>query len=44
MTGVDQLMQRYRLEKVEGRTYRFTTSSAREIAYLLDDVELVVLR
>lgn len=44
VTGVDQLMQRYRLEKVQGRTYRFTTSSAREIAYLLDDIELVVLR
>lgn len=44
VTGVDRLMQRYRLEKVAGRTYRFTTSSAREIAYLLDDIELVVLR
>jgi D-amino peptidase len=45
VTGVDQLMQKYRLEKPEaGRTYRFTTNSAREIAYLLDDIERVVLR
>ncbi len=45
VTGVDQLMQRYRLQKPEaGRSYRFTTSSAREIAYLLDEIELVVLR
>lgn len=45
VTGVDQLMQRYRLEKPEaGRTYRMTTSSAREIAYLLDEIERVVLR
>ncbi|HEY0306008.1 MAG TPA: M55 family metallopeptidase [Longimicrobiales bacterium] len=45
VTGVDQLMQRYRLTKPEaGRTYRMTTSSAREIAYLLDEIERVVLR
>ena len=44
VSGVDQLMQRYRLEKGAGRTYRFTTSSAREIAYLLDAIERVVLR
>lgn len=44
VTGVDQLIQRYRLEKAEGRTYRLTTNSAREIAYLLDDIERVVLR
>ncbi|HEY0671934.1 MAG TPA: M55 family metallopeptidase [Longimicrobiales bacterium] len=44
VTGVDQLAQRYRLQKGEGRTYRMTTSSAREIAYLLDEIERVVLR
>lgn len=45
VTGVDQLMQRYRLQKPEpGRTYRMTTSSARELAYLIDEIERVVLR
>jgi D-amino peptidase len=44
VTGVDQLIQRYRLEKAEGRTYRLTTNSARELAYLIDEIERVVLR
>jgi D-amino peptidase len=44
VTGVDQLIQRYRLEKGEGRTYRMTTNSAREVAYLIDEIERVVLR
>ena len=44
VTGVDQLAQKYRLQKGEGRTYRMTTSSAREIAWLLDEIERVVLR
>jgi D-amino peptidase len=45
VSGVDQLMQRYRLQKPEpGRTYRMTTNSAREIAYLIDEIERVVLR
>src|SRR5688572_11366188 len=44
VTGVDQLIQKYKMEKGEGRTYRMTTSSAREIAWLLDEIERVVLR
>jgi D-amino peptidase len=44
VTGVDQLIQRYKLEKLEGRVYRMTTSSAREVAYLIDEIERVVLR
>lgn len=44
VTGVDQLAQRYRLQKDANRTYRMTTSSAREIAWLIDEIELVVLR
>jgi D-amino peptidase len=44
VTGVDQLVQRYRLEKGEGRVYRMTTNSAREVAYLIDEIERVVLR
>ena len=34
----------FRLEKTGDRTYRFETSDAREMARLLDAIELVVLR
>ena len=34
----------FRLEKTGDRTYRFVTSDAREMARLLDAIELVVLR
>jgi D-amino peptidase len=44
VTGVDQLMQKYKMEKGEGRTYRLTSNSAREVAYLIDEIERVVLR
>jgi D-amino peptidase len=44
VAGVDRLMQRYRLEKSDARTYRMTSNSAREIAFLIDEIELVVLR
>lgn len=44
ITGIDQLIQKYKMEKGEGRTYRLTTNSAREVAYLIDEIERVVLR
>jgi D-amino peptidase len=34
----------YNLEKTGDRTFRFTTESARQIGYLLDEIEEVVLR
>jgi D-amino peptidase len=43
VAGVDGLAPAWGVEKTGPRTYRFTTSDARQIAYLLDAVELVVL-
>lgn len=43
VAGVDSLAPRWDLEKTGPRTYRFTTSDAKRIAYVLDAVELVVL-
>jgi D-amino peptidase len=37
-------LERWKLEKVGERTFRLTTDSAREIGYLLDAIESVVLR
>jgi hypothetical protein len=37
-------MPGFRLEKTGDRTYRLTTMDAREMARLLDAIELVVLR
>lgn len=44
IAGIDSLMPRYRFEKSGDRQYRMTTSSARDIGYLLDAIERVVLR
>ncbi len=44
VTGVDQLLQRYRLTESDACTYGLTTSSAREIAHLIDGIERVVVR
>ena len=41
--GVDTLAPEWGLEKTGERAYRWTTSDARQIAYLLDAIELVVL-
>jgi hypothetical protein len=38
------LIPRYNLEQVGPRTYRMTTSDARQIGYLLDAIEEIVLR
>jgi D-aminopeptidase len=43
VAGVDSLAPLWGVEKTGPRTYRFVTSEARRIAYLLDAVELVVL-
>jgi len=43
VTGVDALAPRWGVEKTGPRSYRFITSSARQIAYLLDAIEAVVL-
>ena len=44
LQGFDQLERRYSLEKVAPRSYNFTTSDARQIGYLLDAIEVLVLR
>jgi D-amino peptidase len=44
LQGIDEVERRYKLEKVGPRTYNFTTSDARQIGYLLDAIEVVVLR
>lgn len=44
LAGIDSLATAWRLERNGERTYRYTTSDARDIALLLDAVELVVLR
>lgn len=41
--GVDALAPAWGFEKTGERSYRYVTSDARQIAYLLDAVELVVL-
>lgn len=41
--GVEALAPAWGLEKTGERSYRWTTSDARQIAYLLDAIELVVL-
>jgi len=43
VTGVDSL-QGFRLQKLGGRSYRFVTDDAREMARLFDAIEQVVLR
>lgn len=43
VTAVDSL-QGFRLERLGERRYRFVTSDAREMARLLDAIELIVLR
>lgn len=44
LQGMDELERRYRLEKVAPRSYNFTTSDARQIGYLLDAIEILVIR
>lgn len=44
IAGIDSLMTRHRFEKTGDRTYRMTTSNARDFGYLLDSIERVVLR
>jgi len=43
VAGVDSLAPLWKLEKTGPRSYRYVTSDARQIAYLLDAIELVVL-
>jgi D-amino peptidase len=44
IVGIDSLMTRHRFEKTGERTYKMTTSNARDFGYLLDAIERVVLR
>ena len=37
-------LKEFKLDKVGDRTFRFTTSSAREMGWLLDAVEEIVIR
>jgi hypothetical protein len=37
-------LSEFKLEKTGDRTFRFVTGSARQIGYLLDAIEEVVLR
>jgi D-amino peptidase len=43
VTGVDGLALEWKLEKTGSRAYRWTASDAKQIAYLLDAIERVVL-
>jgi D-amino peptidase len=43
IAGVDALAPKWGVEKTGPRAYRFVTSDAKQIAYLLDAIELVVL-
>jgi len=43
VTGVDRLMATYHFEKTAARSYTWTIDDARQIAYLLDAIEKVVL-
>ena len=43
VTGVDALVSKWGLEKTGARSYRYVTSDAKQIAYLVDAVEKVVL-
>jgi D-amino peptidase len=43
VAGVDSLAPAWGAQKTGPRSYRFVTSEARQIAYLLDAIELVVL-
>jgi len=43
VTGVDALAPKWGVVKTGPRAYRFETSDAKQIAYLLDAIELVVL-
>jgi hypothetical protein len=43
VAGMDGLALSWRLEKTGPRAYRWTTSDAKQIAYLLDAIEQVVL-
>jgi D-aminopeptidase len=43
VTGVDSI-QGFELEKTGDRSYRFTTTDAKQIGYLLDTIEGVVLK
>jgi D-amino peptidase len=43
VAGVDSLAPAWGVEKTGPRAYRFVTSDAKQIAYLLDAIELVVL-
>jgi D-amino peptidase len=44
IAGIDSLSTKHKFEKTGDRTYRMTISSARDLGYLLDAIERVVLR
>ena len=44
ITQIDSLMPQYKFQKTGDRTYRMTTSSARAVGYLIDAIELIVIR
>jgi hypothetical protein len=41
--GMDGVVTAWKLEKTGPRAYRFVTSDAKQIAYLLDAIEQIVL-
>ncbi|HUP89581.1 MAG TPA: M55 family metallopeptidase [Longimicrobiales bacterium] len=44
VAGIDSLQTRYKFEKVGDRQYKMSTSSAKDLGYLLDAMERVTLR
>ena len=44
LTGMADVEKQFNLQKVGDRSYTFTTSDAKQIGYLLDAIEVVVLR
>ncbi len=44
MRQIDELLDRFKVKKVDARSYTMTANSAREVGYFLDAVEVIVLR
>jgi D-amino peptidase len=44
LSGIEEVERKYNLQKIRPRAYDFVTSDAKQIGYLLDAIESVVLR
>jgi D-amino peptidase len=44
MRQIDELLDRFNVKKLDGRSYAMTANRARDIGYFLDAVEVIVLR